>query len=139
MIKPPQKIGLQPLRNAFSATLFSPDIHGQAKMELQPQDMPLYPATNPYLIVPTNPLPPRPPPNIKTFESNPLPVASHMCSLERPIMKSKFYLVLAALAVGLMTLVAAPAQASTPGAHPRSVSFHSRGPRMHNHGMYAHR
>jgi hypothetical protein len=52
-------------------------------------------------------------------------------------MKSKFYLALAALAVGLMTLVPAPAQASTPGVHSHSVFFHSRGPRVHYHGMHA--
>ena len=54
-------------------------------------------------------------------------------------MKSKFHLVLAALAVGLMTLVPAPAQASTPDAHSHSVSFHSRGPRVHYHGPHTHR
>jgi hypothetical protein len=53
-------------------------------------------------------------------------------------MKAKLHLALAALAVSLMTLVPAPAQASTPGAHSRSVSFRSHGPRVHYHGMHAH-
>jgi hypothetical protein len=52
-------------------------------------------------------------------------------------MKAKLHLALAALAVGLMTLVRAPAQASTPGVHSRSVFFRSHGPRVHYHGMHA--
>lgn len=54
-------------------------------------------------------------------------------------MKAKFHLALAALAVGLMTLTPAPAQASTPGAHSHSQFFHARGPRVHYHGPHSHR
>jgi hypothetical protein len=82
-------------------------------------------------------LPPENIPDIKTFESNVLPVASYMCSLERLIMKSKFQLVLASLVVALTALVPSAAHASTPGvARTRAHMFHNRTPRVHFHGSH---
>jgi hypothetical protein len=75
----------------------------------------------------------------KNNESKPSRVASHVCSLERFVMKSIVKLSLAYFVLAGMMVVPAVAHASAPPAsRTHSPLAHDRTPRVHDHSAHTH-
>lgn len=78
--------------------------------------------------------------NYELFESNPLPAASYLCTVEITPMKSAYQVAFASLVLILATLApaSAVAQNSPNAGHSHDLTYHDRTPHVHEHMSHSH-